>query len=322
MKMLTNKDTRLSAYLALGALLIVLLGGAIYLLAIAADPVNPRADFWRLVRHGVPGYTAVSSEGHSVLIQNGGENWREIRNLLLIKVSPWILGVALAAMAVFHLIIGGDKLEEPRSGVMIPRYSIGERILHWYTATFFIILAVTGLSLLLGRSGLILVLGHGPAASYLSFSKLAHNFSSPLFLAGIFVEFLLWFRQNIFHKRDLQWLKNMGGMVGSGPHPHTGKINGGEKMWFWLMVIFGIAVGITGVLLDFPIWGQSRYVMQVSHVIHTTVAVFFITAAFGHMYMGSLGSEGAFDAMWKGEVDTSWAKQHADLWYDEVAEKK
>ena len=186
----------------------------------------------------------------------------------------------------------------------------------------FLILAVTGLSLLFGRAGLIPILGHPTVASYLSFAKLMHNFCGPLFLAGIFLEFVLWFRQNIFHKSDLQWLKNMGGMLGSGPHPHCGKINGGEKMWFWLVVIFGTAVGITGVLLDFPIWGQSRYLMQVAHIVHTAVAVLFVTASFGHMYMGTLGSEGSFDGMWKGKVDTSWAKQHADLWYEEVAGKE
>jgi formate dehydrogenase subunit gamma len=318
MKMVINNQRR--GYWALGLLLTVLLGGACYLAATGGD--NPRADFWRLVRQGVSGYTAASSDGHFVLIQNGGENWREIRNLFLINIAPWILGTVLLAIGVFHLLIGGDKLKEPRSGLMVRRHSLGDRILHWYTAVLFIILAVTGLSLLLGRAGLIPVLGHAPVASYLGFAKLLHNFSGPLFLAGIFLEFILWFRQNIFHKRDLQWLKNMGGMIGSGPHPHAGKANCGQKIWFWLMVIFGVMVGGTGILLDFPLWGQSRYVMQISHVIHTAVAVLFVTASFGHMYMGSLGSEGAFEGMWKGEVDTSWAKQHSDLWYEEVAGKK
>jgi formate dehydrogenase subunit gamma len=320
MKMLTNN--RLNGYLALGTLIIFLLGCMYFLPAIGADSVNPRADFWRTIRHGVPGYTAVSSDGHAVLIQHGGENWREIRNVLLIILSPWVLAVVLAAIAVFHLFVGGDKLKSPRSGVMIARYSLGERLLHWYTALFFIILAITGLSLLLGRSTLIPILGHAAVAAYLSAAKGVHNVSGPLFLAGVFLEFVIWFRQNIFHKTDLQWLKNMGGMIGGGPHPHSGKINGGEKMWFWLMVTFGTVVGGTGILLDFPIWGESRFLMQVAHVVHTTVAVLFVTASFGHIYMGTIGSEGAFQAMWQGEVDTSWAKQHADLWYEEVAGKE
>lgn len=315
--MTTLTKKRLHGYLTWSALLFILLCGAFYLQASGAASTNPIAEFWRVVRNGVPGYTAVSSEGHSVLIQNGGENWREIRNILIIGYTPWILGLALVAMGLFHLFVGGDKLEEPRTGEMIQRYTAWDRFIHWYTALLFIIMAITGLSLLLGRDGLIPVFGHGPMASYLSFSKLVHNWAGPLFLAGVFLEFVTWVSNNIPHKRDLKWLKNMGGMIGSGPRPPTGKINGGEKAWFWLMVIFGTTVGITGVILDFPIWGQDRFTMQVSHVIHATAAVLFVTASFGHIYMGTLGSQGAFEGMWKGKVDKAWAKQHADLWLAE-----
>jgi len=199
---------------------------------------------------------------------------------------------------------------------MIQRHSTGERILHWYTAVLFILLAITGLSILLGRAGLIPVFGRESFAAYLSFAKLVHNWSGPLFLAGILLEFIIWFRDNIPHKRDFLWLKNMGGMIGSGTRPHSEKINGGQKAWFWVMIFFGTAVGITGVLLDFPIWGQDRFIMQVSEVIHAIAAVLFVTASFGHIYMGTLGSEGAFEGMWSGKVDAAWAKQHADLWYD------
>ena len=319
--MTTLSKNRLNGYLTWGAVLLFLLGCAIYLQATGADS-NPRADFWRVVRDGTPGYTAVSTQGHSVLIQNGGENWREIRNILIIRYSPWILGLALVAMGLFHLIVGGDKLEEPRSGVMITRHSPRDRLLHWYTASLFIILAVTGISLLLGRSGLIPVFGHTAVAAFLSLAKLVHNWAGPLFLAGVILVFVAWVRNNIPNKRDLQWFKSMGGMLGSGPRPHTGKVNAGEKAWFWLMILLGTTVGITGVILDFPIWGLDRFTMQVSHIIHATAAVFFVTASFGHMYMGTLGSEGAFEGMWSGKVDKVWAKQHADLWYDEIAGKE
>jgi formate dehydrogenase subunit gamma len=312
------KANRLVVYLTLGTVVLFLLGGAIYLQATgAADPANPRANFWRVVRHGISGYSSTPSQGHTVLIQNGGENWREIRDILLVKYSPWVLGVALGIMFLFYLAIGGDKLKEPRSGKKITRFTLGERLLHWYTATLFIVMAITGLSMLLGRTAFIPIFGHVSVSSYLSISKVLHNWGGPLFLAGVFLEFVIWVRHNIPQKRDLQWFKNMGGLIGSGPRPHTGKINGGEKVWFWLMVLFGIGVGITGVLLDFPLWEQTRFTMQVSHVIHATVAVLFITASFGHIYMGTVGAEGAFEGMWKGEVDEVWAKQHADLWYEE-----
>ena len=316
--MATRTKYRMFSYLVLGSMFLLLLGGTLFLQAAGPDLDNPRANFWRVVRQGIPGYTSEQSQGHTVLIQNGGENWREIRNLLIIRYTPWVLGLALAGMGLFYLIIGGDKLKKPRSGIKIERFSLGERLLHWYTALLFITLAVTGLSMLLGRTALIPIFGHAAVADYLSVSKLLHNYAGPLFLAGVVLEFIIWVRYNIPHKVDLQWFKSMGGMIGSGPRPHSGKINGGEKGWFWTMFLFGTGVGITGVLLDFPIWDQTRFIMQVAHVIHATIAVLFVAASFGHIYMGTLGAEGAFEGMWRGTVDKVWAEQHADLWYEEI----
>jgi formate dehydrogenase subunit gamma len=321
--MTTQSKNRLFVYLAISSVFFLLLGGFLYLQAAGVDAANPRANFWRMVRHGVSGYTAVSSEGHKVLIQNGGENWREIRNILIIQYTPWVLGLALAGMGLFYLVIGTDKLNKPRSGHKIERFSPGERLLHWYTAVLFIVMAVTGLSMLLGRTALIPLFGHERVAGYLSGTKVLHNYGGPLFLAGVFLEIVIWVRYNIPTKMDLEWFKSMGGLIGSGPRPHSGKINGGEKAWFWLVFVFGIGVGITGVILDFPIWDQSRFTMQVAHVIHATVAVLFVTASFGHIYMGTLGAEGAFEGMWRGTVDKVWAQQHADRWYEQLpAEKK
>jgi formate dehydrogenase subunit gamma len=303
-------------------LLFVLLGGIFYWQAIGADMDNPRANFWRAVRQGAPAYTSTPSQGHTILIQNSGENWREIRNGLIARFSPWVFAVALLVMGLFYLLVGQDKLEKPRSGVKIERYTFGERFLHWYTALLFMIMAISGLSLLLGRIALIPIIGHPLFSGYLQASKVMHNYCGPLLLVGIFLEFFIWFRINIPQKNDLQWLKNMGGMIGRGPRPHSGKMNGGEKGWFWLVFLFGTAVGITGILLDFPIWGQTRFTMQVSHVIHAIVAVLFVTVSFGHIYMGTLGVEGVFEGMWNGSVDAVWAEQNHDLWYEEKMREK
>jgi len=313
----TQTGKRSIGVLAAGALLLCLFTGIYYWQAIGADIENPRANFWRVVRQGIPGFTTVSSQGHKILIQNGGENWREIRNGLIMRGSQWVLALALIAMGLFYFFVGSDKLEKPRSGVKIERFILGERVLHWYIALLFTIMAITGLSLLLGRLALIPIFGHPVVSGYLQTSKALHNYCGPLLLVGILLASVIWVRYNIPKKMDLQWFKNMGGMIGHGSRPHAGKVNGGEKGWFWLVVIFGIAVGITGVLLDFPIWGQTRFTIQLSHIIHVTVAVLFVTASFGHIYVGTIGIEGVFEGMWTGFVDAVWAQQHADLWYQE-----
>lgn len=305
----------------LGSLFLLLAGGIFYWQAIGADMSNPHANFWRFVRHGIPGFMTAPSEGHTVLIQNSGENWRQIRNNLIIPLSQWVILVALLGMVLFYVLVGKDRLEKPRSGVKIERYTLGERILHWYTALVFVIMALTGLSLLLGRVFLIPIFGHWAVSGYLQTTKGLHNYCGLLLLVGILLEILIWVRLNIPKKDDLTWFRTMGGMFGSGPRPHSGKVNGGEKGWFWLVVVFGLASGITGIIMDFPIWGQTRLTMQVAHVIHAAAGVLFITASFGHIYIGTIGAEGTFEGMWTGSVDAVWAEQHNDLWYAETMQK-
>ena len=318
--MTAQTRNRTAVLASLGVLLLLLSSGVLYWQAVGvvADPGNPHANFWRVVREGLPAYTSTPSQGHTILIVNGGENWREIRNGLLMPYSQWLLAVAVVAVGLFYLFVGGEKLEKPRSGIMIERYSLAERVLHWYTAALFIAMAITGLGILLGRLLLMPILGHPFVSGYLGACKILHNYSGPLLVAGFLLELIAWVRYNIPKKSDLLWFKNMGGMLGrkGGPRPHVEKINGGQKAWFWLVIVFGAIVGCTGIVLDFPIWDQTRLTMQVSHVIHATVAVLFVAASFGHIYMGTLGSEGAFDGIWKGSVDAVWAEQHSDLWYE------
>jgi formate dehydrogenase subunit gamma len=319
---MAGQTTKRNVSLLAGGVLLLLLFGVYYGLVISADMGNPHANFWRTVRQGVPGFTTVTSEGHKVLIRNGGENWREIRNGLLMRYAQWLPALALVVMGVFYSMVGKDRLEKPRSGIKIERYTLRERLLHWYTAVLFITMAITGLSIILGRVAFIPIFGHWTASGFLQAAKVLHNYCGPLLLVGIYGEFLLWVRFNIPRKMDLAWFRSMGGMTGSGPRPHAGRINGGEKAWFWLVALFGTAVGITGILLDFPIWGQTRLVMQVSHVIHVSAAVLFVTVSFGHIYMGTLGAEGTFEGMWSGSVDAVWAQQHQDLWYEEMMREK
>ena len=195
-------------------LIFLLLSWVFYLQAVGPDASNPHANFWRVVRQGIPGFTTVSSEGHKVLILNSGENWREIRNGLIMRASQWIILLALFAMALFYIIVGKDRLEKPRSGIKIERFTLPERILHWYTALAFILMAITGLSMLLGRLLLMPVFGHWFVSVYIQGAKTLHNYCGPLLLAGIFVEMLSWMRYNIPSKADLQWFRNMGGMLG------------------------------------------------------------------------------------------------------------
>lgn len=282
-----------------------------------ANGNNPRAEYWRAVRQGDTGVTTVKGKETGVLIQNGGENWRQLRNGPLANYGGWILALVLAALAAFYLIVGRMKLAEGKSGRTVTRWSAAERTLHWFTAVSFILLGITGLSLLFGRALLIPVIGKEAFAAYAALAKDIHNYLGPLFIVSLVLFLLKLLPHNLFNKTDIEWFKQGGGMVG-GRHPSAGRMNGGEKVWFWSLCTVGVALMVTGALLDFPVFGLDREGAQLAQLIHGATAVVVIALAFGHIYIGTIGTEGALQGMVSGEVDVNWAKQHHDLWYAEV----
>ncbi|MDV3240237.1 MAG: formate dehydrogenase subunit gamma [Methylocaldum sp.] len=284
----------------------------------AESVVNPRSDYWRQVREGVQGYTAVKGQETNVLIQGGGQNWRRLRNGPIASYGGVLLGVVVFALGAFYLWRGQVKLSQPRSGETLVRWTLAERVLHWYTALLFIFLAITGLSLLYGRALLIPLVGHKAFSVYAEIAKLLHNFIGPLFIVGLLLMFVAWVRDNLPSRIDIDWLRAFGGMVGD-RHPSAGRMNAGEKMWFWLLASGGLAVSVSGLLLDFPNFGQERWLLQLSHLIHVVFALVLMAGALGHIYIGTIGTEGALEGMVRGRVDKSWAIQHHDLWCEQLA---
>lgn len=290
--------------------------------AAANQETNPRANFWRAVREGNAGYTSESGPyTTNVLIQNGGENWRNLRNGPVANFSPWWLAFALLAIGAFHILAGPSKVKESRSGRTVARWSLQERVMHWYTATLFIVLTITGLSLLFGRAALIPLFGLKGFSVYADIAMTVHNYLGPFFVVGVLLELIAWIKYNIPSKVDWEWIKKGGGLIGQGPHAHAGHFNGGEMIWFWIIATVGVTVCITGLILDFPNFGQTRETMQLANLIHAVLAVIWISVAFGHIYIGTAGTEGAIEGMTTGRVSVEWAKQHHDLWYEEVRKK-
>ena len=281
---------------------------------------NPRANYWRSVREGGEGYTSASGPyTTNSLIQNTGEIWREARNGPIASIAPWVLAAVLLAIAVYYLIFGSKELSHPASGKLMLRWTAGERLVHWYTAILFIILAITGLSMLFGRAVLVPLLGLPGFSIWAEISMTLHNYLGPLFMVGVIIEVIIWARYNTFRSYDWVWFKRVGGMFKKGDHPPAGRTNAGEKVWFWFIATVGlIGVGISGLVLDFPNFGQDRGTMQLANVIHASLGVLWIAIAFGHIYLGTLGLKGTFQGMAKGYVDEEWMREHHSVWYEEV----
>ena len=280
---------------------------------------NPRADTWREVREGNKGQTTVRGPETEILIQSEGERWRQLRNGPVTKYGSGLLLFVIGAIALFYFVRGPVKLENQRSGVTVQRWTTAERILHWYTATLFIFMAISGLILLGGKYFLIPLLGPDLFANIALTLKVLHNYLGLLFMVGVLLIIIKWLRFNIFTKLDWEWFKQGGGIVGN-KHPSAGRMNGGEKIWFWLICTVGIVVCVSGLVLDFPNFSQTRAVMQQAHLIHAVFALIWIAVLFGHIYIGTIGTEGALEGMTTGKVDVEWAKQHHDVWYAEQIE--
>jgi formate dehydrogenase subunit gamma len=293
--------------------------------AAAEQQTNPRANYWRAVRQGYDGYTAASGPyTTNSLIQNGGQNYRQLREGPVQTFAAWVLALAVAGIIAFTIVRGRIRLQHPPSGRTVERWNLGERVLHWYVAVLFIVLAITGLSMLFGRAVLIPLLGYEGFAAWASLAIALHNYLGPFFVVGVALEIIVWFKDALPEPTDGPWLRRFGGFFSrSGDHPSAGRINAGEKyLTFWLgVVVLGIIVSATGIVLDFPIWGQARETMQTANLVHATAAGIWTALMLGHIYLGAWAVEGTLSGMTSGRVSSEWAREHHDLWYEQEGRK-
>jgi formate dehydrogenase subunit gamma len=252
--------------------------------------------------------------------QPAGRDWRHYRTVTLRWIGAIAIIGILALLVLFYLWRGMVRIDGGRSGRTIVRFTWFERFVHWMTASCFIILALSGLNITFGRALLLPLISAQAFTDFSQWAKYAHNYLSFPFTIGVVLIFLMWIAGNIPNRVDVEWLKRGGGIVGA-DHPPAYRFNAGQKMIYWIVVIGGGAVAVTGYLLMFPFYGTGVAGMQLAQIVHGTVAVLFIAAMLGHIYIGTVGMEGAFEAMGTGTVDVNWAKEHHSLWLEEEAAK-
>jgi len=306
----------------------------------AVPPFNYDIDMWHQLRRGTEGKVTIQDDKAGRLVDSSGEAWRNLRNGPVPTYGSWLLAGTLGLIALFFLVRGRIKIEDGWSGRTIERFSSLERTAHWLLATSFIILALTGLNVLYGRYVLLPVIGKDAFAAITLVGKLLHNYIAFAFMLGLLWVLVAWVRHNIPHWRDLHWLAMGGGMLVKGVHPPSWKFNAGQKILFWLIILGGISISLSGLSLMFPyelpmfaktfsfingIFGTelpaaltTNEEMQYASLWHGIMGIFLTAVIIGHIYIGTLGMQGAFDAMGSGQVDVAWAKQHHSLWADEV----
>jgi len=308
------------------------------------------AEVWRALRYGLDD-VKVSAGGPEarVLIQDSGMRWLAFRKGPLATSGAWLLGATLALLALFYLIRGKIRIDGQKTGRTVTRFKAIERFGHWLMGGAFIVLAITGLAVLFGRLVIIPLLGHEAFSTIAVASKWVHNNISWAFMLGLVMVFVMWVAHNIPNRTDLKWLAAGGGIFTKGVHPPARKFNAGQKMIFWSVIVFGVSISVTGLALLFPFelpmfaktfallnqtglpqllgFGDLPEVMapheemQLATLWHAIMAFVLMAIILAHIYIGSVGMEGAFEAMGSGEVEEQWAREHHALWLDELQEK-
>jgi formate dehydrogenase subunit gamma len=248
--------------------------------------------------------------------QPAGRSWRQFHEVWLPRLGGAAILLMLAALVLFYLIRGMVRIEAGRSGRTLVRFSTLERLVHWMTAASFVALALSGLNITFGKRLLEPWIGPEAFAAWSQWAKYAHNYLSFPFTLGVVVILLMWVAWNIPDKADVAWIKRGGGIVGH-EHPPAGRFNAGQKLIYWIVVIGGGAVAASGYLLMFPFYATDIAGMQLDQMVHGIVALLFVAVMIAHAYIGTVGMEGAFEGMWDGTVDVSWAKQHHSTWLDQ-----
>jgi formate dehydrogenase subunit gamma len=250
--------------------------------------------------------------------QPAGRDWRHFHEVTLRWIGAIAILGTLAVLIMFYLSRGMVRIESGRSGRTIVRFNAAERFVHWMTATSFIILALSGLNVTFGKPLLLPLMSPEAFTKWSELAKHAHNYLSFPFTLGVILIFFMWIAGNIPNHIDLEWFRRGGGMVGH-DHPPAYRFNGGQKVIYWIVVLGGSVVAVSGYALIFPFYGTTIQTMQQAEMIHGVIAMLFIAAMLAHIYIGTIGMEGAFEAMGKGTVDINWAQEHHALWLEQDA---
>ncbi len=304
--------------------------------------IKSDADLWRFIREGNSGNVSMQNQMSAIMIQSEGDNYRAFRNGPLSTYGAGGLIGIIILLCVFYGIRGKIKIDSGMSGKVIERFTSIDRFAHWLMAGSFVILAITGLNLLYGKFILLPIIGAEAFTAFTIAGKYAHNFLAFAFMIGLFLSFILWVRHNIPSKVDLEWLKQGGGIFKAGVHPPAKKFNAGQKIIFWAVMIGGFSVSLSGIALLFPYQTEmfaktfgilnligfdlpsnltALQEQQLNQLWHGIVSMVLMIMIVAHIYIGSVGMEGALDAMNSGKVDRNWAKEHHGLWVKEVDQK-
>ena len=269
----------------------------------------------------VSGRISIPDTRASNLIQPAGAEFRAFHEQTLHLIGQIAIPGMLALLLVFYLVRGRVPIEGGPSGQTIVRFGWLSRFVHWLTATSFLALGFSGLNLVFGKSVLLPVIGASAFSNVAQLGKFVHNYVSFAFALGITLMFVMWVKDNLPALRDIRWIAQAGGLLGFG-HPPATRFNAGQKLMFWSTIVGGSTLSVSGYIMMFRPEFVALSGFQLATIVHGVTGLVLVAIILAHIYIGSVGMEGAFAAMGRGKVDLNWARSHHNLWVDKIAKTR
>lgn len=197
---------------------------------------------------------------------------------------------------------------------MVKKTSGYERVVHWAMALSCLILIITGFGFLYQQElGWLNTIFGGQ-----HIAKRFHNWSGVVFTIAVIFSIGLWLPEALsFTKEDRQWFGMLGGYLSKYKEPPPqGKINAGQKLVVWLVVIFGILISASGFLMWLT--PGSKGVMMLGHFLHNISFFVFAILVPLHIYLATAANPGTFRIMTRGDVPLYWAKKKHAKWIKDM----
>jgi formate dehydrogenase subunit gamma len=199
---------------------------------------------------------------------------------------------------------------------MVRKASGFEIFNHWALALSCILLAITGFGFLFKVEGIFSFFGGGQSM------KTIHNYLGVVFSAALFLSIFNWLKEAMtFDADDITWIKMAGGYLSKkAKTPPMGKINTGQKFYYLAILVFGIAISISGNI----VWLTSgeRSAILLSHLVHNIAFDLIVMAVPVHVYLATLANPGTLRIMITGTVPLEWAKKKHPKWVAELESHK
>lgn len=204
--------------------------------------------------------------------------------------------------------------------VEVRRYVAFTRWNHWFTATCFILLMLSGFALfhpsLYGLSGLF---GGGQTTRWL------HPFIGIALAVGFLGMFVQLVHLNILRREDLVWTAQIGDVISGHEErlPELGKYNFGQKVVFWGMFWLILALLISGIMMWYQYFPDAVSVetRRIAILVHSIAAILIVLLLILHIF-AAIWTRGTLRAMTRGTVTGGWSWRHHRKWLRELARRQ